>query len=299
MRRLTEIRIRDPFILPEVETGYYHLIGTTDLGCPGNLCVGFDRYRSRDLQEWEGPFPIFRPTRDFWATKDFWAPEMHRYSCRYYLFATFKAEKHYRGTQILVADSPEGPFQPIGAGPVTPEDWECLDGTFHVDSTGAPWIVFCHEWVQVHNGGIYAMRMSPDLGRPVERPVFLFRASEAPWVRREEWPNESTRFRFPTYVTDGPFLHRLSDGGLIMLWSSFTREGYALGVARSDSCTVQGPWRQEPAPIWNRDGGHGMIFRSFEGHLMLVLHARNQTPHEHAFLAEVQEREGSVRVAAG
>lgn len=41
-----------------------------------------------------------------------------------------------RGTQILRADKPEGPFVPLSDGPVTPADWECLDGTLYVAADG-------------------------------------------------------------------------------------------------------------------------------------------------------------------
>lgn len=45
------------------------------------------------------------------------------------MFASFKNEDRHRGTQILVSDTPDGKFKPLTDYPVTPEDWECLDGT--------------------------------------------------------------------------------------------------------------------------------------------------------------------------
>ena len=98
------------------------------------------------------------------------------------MFATFAADKRYRGTQILVADKPEGPYAPLTDGPITPPNWQCLDGTLYVDPDGAPWIVFCREWMQIHNGAMYAMQLSADLMEAVAPPVFLFNASEAPWA---------------------------------------------------------------------------------------------------------------------
>ena len=47
-----------------------------------------------------------------------------------------------------------------------------------------------------------------------------------------------------------------------MLWSSIGHEGYAVGIAHSESSTVAGPWTQEEKPVWGKDGGHGMVFRS-------------------------------------
>jgi hypothetical protein len=43
------------------------------------------------------------------------------------------------------------------------------------------------------------------------------------------------------------------------------------GLARSKSGEITGPWEQL-GPLVERDSGHGMLFRTFEGKLMLVLH---------------------------
>lgn len=91
-------------------------------------------------------------------------------------------------------------------------------------------------------------------------------------------------------VTDGPFLHRMSDGTLLMLWSSFGKGGYKLAVARSESGQITGPWKHESKPIYENDGGHGMIFRTFEGKLVLVLHQPNHGPDERPRLFTVQEK---------
>lgn len=49
------------------------------------------------------------------------------------MFASFKSETRSRATQILSADHPNGPFLLHGEEPITPKDWECLDGTFYID----------------------------------------------------------------------------------------------------------------------------------------------------------------------
>jgi hypothetical protein len=289
--RTDEIQIRDPFVVPDAPRGLYHLFGTTDENCWKGPGTGFECYRGTDLAEWEGPIPAFRPPAGFWATTSFWAPEVHLYRGRWYMLASFKAERRYRGTQILASDCVSGPYVPLSDGPVTPPDWQCLDGTLHVDRDGRPWIVFCHEWVQIHNGSICAMPLSEDLREPAGRPVYLFSGSEAAWVRRKEWPPEDAPHRFPTYVTDGPFLHRLAGGTLVMLWSSLGARGYAMGIARSEGGDLAGPWRQEDEPLWAADGGHGMIFRALDGRLMVTFHSPNRTPHERAVFVELVERD--------
>lgn len=294
--KTADIQIRDPFVYADKEQRAYIMFGTTDRDCWRGPGQGFDCYHSKDLQEWEGPIPAFRPSSHFWGKENFWAPEVHRFNDRFYMFASFTAKERYRGTQILSAETVVGPYEPLTTEPITPADWQCLDGTLHVAADGTPWIVFCHEWVQIHNGAMYAMKLSADLKEAAGRPVFLFNASEAPWVRKSDWPDQDARFRFPTYVTDGPFLHRLADGGLIMLWSSMGSKGYAMGVSRSESGRVSGPWQHDTKPIWAEDGGHGMIFETFDGQLMLTFHTPNQSPDERAVFVQIEEANGGIQL---
>lgn len=294
--RLDDIQIRDPFVLTQADSGQYLLFGSTDKNIWSGQATGFDCYRSTDLLNWEGPIEAFRPAADFWSLEQYWAPEVHENHGRFYLFATFTAPGRLRGTQILSAEKPEGPYTPWSDGPVTPAHWQCLDGTLHVDAEGNPWMVFCHEWKQVHDGAMLAQRLSPDLRTAVGVPVFLFSASEAPWSRALDAPSASDR-EFPVYVTDGPFLFRLASGNLIMLWSSFGDHGYSMGIARSESGTVLGPWAQEAEPLWGTDGGHGMIGRHLDGSLFLTLHQPNKSPHERASFFRLIEREDTVTLA--
>jgi len=284
--QLSDIHLRDPFVVPMREEGRYYLYGTTRL-VPGPR--GFDTYTSSDLKEWHGPFEVFRPEAGFWADRDFWAAEVHRYQGRYFMFASFKAEGVRRGTAILVADSPRGPFHLHSDGPVTPREWECLDGTLYIDDEGTPWIVFCHEWVQVHDGEMCALRLTPELDRTAGDPILLFRASELLWI-------VSVRPGQQELVTDGPCLHRARNGELLMLWSTFGRGGYGVATARSTSGRISGPWKQDPTPLYSQDGGHGSLFRTFDGQLMLQLHKPNKSPHERPLFLPVREDNGRLHV---
>lgn len=275
MPHRSHIRIRDPFILT-AECGYV-LYGTTDETPWRGPAVGFDHYRSVDLEHWEGPFAAFRAPEGFWATTQFWAPEIHHFAGRYWMFATFADAAGNRGTQILVADDPTEMFEPWGDGPVTPAGWKCLDGTLHVDAEGKPSIVFCHEWLQAGEGAIYAQRLAADLRSAIGEPVCLFRASEAPWTR--PFVNKDTGHDRVAYIADGPFLVE-EDGALLMLWSSGGDDGYAVGIAVSDSGTVLGPWRHEALPLVSRDGGHAMLIRDLEGRRLLAFHQPNDEPNE-------------------
>ena len=289
----TAIQIRDPFILPLPAAGRYVLFGTTNKNAWNGPGHGFDCYTSGDLETWEGPLPAFRPPPGFWSNTQYWAPECHAWRGRYFLFASFSRDERGRGTQILVADRPEGPYRPHSDGPVTPRAWECLDGTLWADDTGRPWLVFCHEWVQVTDGTICALPLRDDLSAAAGEPTLLFAGSAAVWAK----PYES-HGRQGNYVTDGPFLYRGAGGRLFMLWSTLGYEGYALGYAVSPSGNVLGPWQQTPTPLFTQDGGHGMLFRTFAGQLMLTLHAPNRTPHERPHFFAVEEARGELRLKA-
>ncbi len=290
MLKNIDIHIRDPFVVSVESEHRYYLYGTTGPESWTTHATGIDYYTGSDLQNWEGPFPAFRPPAGFWADRNFWAPEVHHYRGRYYMFATFKSEGVRRGTQILSADHPGGPFLPISDGPVTPHDWECLDGTLYVDGDDQPWMVFCHEWVQVGDGEICAIRLSSDLTASVGEPEILFRASTAPWA--QELNSKGRR----GYVTDGPWMHRLPGGELLMLWSSFGEGGYTVGIARSISGDILGEWEQQPEPLYAGDGGHCMLFRTFDGQLMLTYHRPNPSPDERPYFIPLRETQSSLEI---
>ncbi|WP_100407352.1 glycoside hydrolase family 43 protein [Bacillus solitudinis] len=283
MLKNDEIRIRDPFILPVASEQTYYLFGTTDDNVWEGTATGFDVYTSKDLTNWDGPYPAYRPYKNFWADRHFWAPEVYFYQGRYYMFASFKSEDRCRGTQVLVADKPVGPFTLLTDDPVTPKDWECLDGTLYIDELDNPWMIFCHEWLQIEDGTICAIPLSSCLSKASGEPVTLFSASNAKWTRGDK-----------NYVTDGPYLYKNSQGVLLMLWSSIGDNGYAIGISRSTTGSILGPWDHDETPLFGENGGHGMLFRSFQDELLLTIHSPNRSPNERPVLFSVKEESGTL-----
>lgn len=286
--KTNEIQIRDPFVY--VENGLYYLYGTTDYDVWNAPGVGFDCYTGTDLENWTLIGNVFDKPAGYWGKKNFWAPEMHAYKGKYYLFASFKDNGVCRGAAILKADSPAGPFRPWSDGAVTPRDWECLDGTLFVEN-GTPYIVFCHEWVQVGNGEICIMPLTDDLSAPAGAPQTLFTAKEAKWAK--EIHSSSGK---AGYVTDGPNMHRCADGTLLMLWSTVSPWGYAIGYARSTTGTITGPWIQSDTPLFSKDGGHGMIFTDLKGRKILTIHSPNLSPNERAIFLELSDENGQLKL---
>ena len=76
----------------------------------------------------------------------------------------------------------------------------------------------------------------------------------------------------PGWVTDGPQMFRTQTGKLGMLWSTWGKERYLQAVCYSESGTIAGPWVQEPEPFLANNSGHGMLFRTFEGKLVYIVH---------------------------
>ena len=61
--KLTDINIRDPYILCSGD--WYYMYGTRAETCWG-AAEGFDCFKSKDLENWEGPFEIFHRPEGFW-----------------------------------------------------------------------------------------------------------------------------------------------------------------------------------------------------------------------------------------
>lgn len=284
--KLQDIHIRDPFIL--LEGGRYYLYGSRGNEAWGKA-TGLDVYESDDLVSWSGPSVVFTPPEGFWADMHFWAPEVHQYHGKFYMFVSFKSETACRGTQILVADTPKGPFTLHSDGPVTPRDWECLDGTLYIDRDGKPYMVFCHEWLQVKDGEMCAVRLSDDLKQAVGEPFLLFHASEPDWALKDK----------TEFVTDGPWMYRTASGKLLMLWSSSAANGYVEAIAYSDNGDVTGRWQHQKQLLFDQDGGHGMIFTSKEGKLFFILHNPNNSPMERPVILPLEERDGTLAVIRG
>lgn len=254
-----DINIRDPFVL--VYDNKYYMYGSR----VGEQ-FGFDVYISTDLENFQKKESIFEITDDFWATEQCWAPEVHFYEGKFYMFASFKSPDKTRATQILVSDTPDGKFK-VHSDRITPDDWECLDGTFYLED-GTPYMIFCYEWVQVKNGEVWAVELSKDLTKAAGEPFCLWTAKDAPWSVHITGDPEN-------FVTDGPFLFTDKNGKLCAIWSSFGDEGYATGVVCPDNGKINGCWQHKEKMIFKKDGGHAMLFNTLDGRRLISLHSPN------------------------
>ncbi len=282
-----DMRIRDPFIYANQQSKTYYMYASLDNG------VGV--YTTKNLTHWSKPRQVLKLPEDA-GIQGVWAPEMHQYKGRYYLFVTLTYKKklpvkkpvnkrawpemQMRGTHVFHADSPLGPFKPFKETSHTPENWMALDGTLLVEE-GRPYMVFCHEWVQIIDGTMDYIQLEDDLSDTVGKPQLMFKASSAPGAYHSRKRGK---------VTDGCFLYRSPrNGRLFMIWSTFIPgQGYCVVLTHSESGKISGPWKEQKL-IYPQNGGHGMIFRSFDGRLMMALHQPNSGRKERLHLFEITD----------
>jgi beta-xylosidase len=266
MIAIQNLRIRDPFVLKESGIYYLYSNGINSEGKPTIIS-----YQSFDMDTFFEPIDILGD-HQYEGFTDFWAPEVIRYLNRYYLVITLSNPNGHRGSYIFVGDGPLGPFYPHGKGLITPSNMMCLDGHIYIEDD-QPYLLFCHEWVECIDGKIMLAKLSTDLTKIVGKITTLFKASSAPWT---------VPLAGQSYVTDGPFIYK--KGKIYhMLWSSFSHHGYALGHAYSSK--LLGPWRHKKTPIYDNDGGHGMIFDHDQGKKVIIHSPNSET--ERALLLDM------------
>lgn len=271
---LDSIRLSDPFILADKKTATYYMTGT-----------GGGLWKSTDLKTWTGPYRVVQVDTNSWMGPRpmIWAAELHEYKGRYYNFATFTNQAvmidtvkgnpiERRASHVLVSDKPDGPYVPMKDSTYLPASMPTLDGTFWVDKDQKPYMVYCYEWLQNWDGTIEKIELKPDLSGSIGKGHLLFKASASPWSKERD---EMGNIIF-NKVTDGPFLFNTQTGRLGMLWTSWIFNVYTQGVAYSESGTLDGPWVHEKDPITPPNFGHGMLFKTFEGKLLMSVHSHRE-----------------------
>ena len=270
---LDSIRLSDPFILADKKTATYYMTGS-----------GGMLWKSKDLKKWTGPFHVTKPDPNSWMGKNpmIWAAELHAYQGKYFYFATFTNRNikidtvkgnviDRRACHVLVSDNADGPYVPMKDSIYLPANMPTLDANFWVEA-GKPYMIYCHEWLQNWNGTVEKIELKKDLSGSIGKGKILFHASDSPWSREKDDKGND----IPNKVTDGPFVFRTQTEKLGMLWTSWIYDVYTQGVAYSSSGTLDGPWIQEKQPITPPNFGHGMLFRTFEGKLLMAVHSHKK-----------------------
>ena len=284
-----EIIIRDPYVL--LHEDKYYLYGTRSKSCWGEM-DGFDCYVSADLDNWEGPFEIFRKEENFWADQSYWAPECYHKEGSFYLVATLGAENRKKSVNLLKADSPLGPFHYCSQ--LTSSDRECIDGTIY-EEDGYGYLVYSNTLQDTITGDMCAIQLSDDWESTIGDPFKLFAANDAKWALPVPFAKSEFGIDGEAYFSDGPSLFKAKNSNLVMLWSSWAGKGYSVGVAYSESGKIQGPWKHE-SKLLIENGGHGMIFQKMDGTWNFSLHYPNDRYNEHPLFISISDGELPLEV---
>ena len=268
---LDSIVLSDPFILADTKTKMYYMTGT-----------GGKLWKSKDMRSWDGPYDIAKTDPASWMGPKpmIWAAEIHPFKNKYYYFATFTNREvkidtvgeniiERRASHILVSDKPDGPYVPMKDPIYLPADKPTLDGTFWIDKDKKPYMIYCYEWLQNNNGTMEKIELKPDLSGSIGEGKLMFSASDAPWSRQKDKNGQDE----PNKVTDGPYLFNTKSGRLGMIWTSWIYDVYTQGVVYSESGTLDGPWVHEKDPITPPNFGHGMLFKTLDGKLLMSVHS--------------------------
>lgn len=256
----SDIDLSDPFIMADPKTRQYYMTGT-----------GGGLWQSGDLETWTYLGVPLQFDGEAWmgASPQVWASEIHCIDGKYYNFPTLTngnitidEQGHpRRAVHIMSSTLPQGKYSLISGADATyvPAEKTTLDASYFEDTDGKRYLIYCHEWIQNGNGTIEYIELKPDMTGTVGEGTVMTRAHDATW-------NTSP-------VTDGPYLFLTQTGRLCMIWTSWHGDRYVQGVAYSSTGKLSGPWVHEPLPITPDNYGHGMLFRTFEGQLLMSIHS--------------------------
>ncbi len=276
---LSDLAVRDPFVLEDDGTYYLYVTGYNGF---------FQTWSTTDFVLFQDcgtifsaePGDTFRPI----DSSSFWAPEVYKYTnpdtneTAYYMLATLEREDCVRATAILKADSPTGPFAEFSSydhGFITPSGHSCLDGTLYIEN-GVPYMIYAHEFscsaCDDDMGDMEYVQLSNDLSHAVTDPVELFSAED---LTNYSW-FESLLGNDDSNITDGPFVYS-KNGTNYLLWSTFIDSTYIQAYTTFGAIADGIDAKNNSVQLYTDDGGHGMIF-DFDGQDTLILHTPNDDP---------------------
>lgn len=269
-----DIYIRDPFVLADNDT--YYMYGTTK-----PYKGSFDVFTSKNLITWERQERCFVADDNFWGKDNFWAPEVYQYTYNeetaYYMFATFEGSDGVKGTSVLKADSPLGPFNEWSDGPLTMDGHSGIDGTLYIEND-IPYMIYCHSWNCGYEG-CYDPSDPTDPDKVMGSMAYVELSADlksvATGATHYEWFDAKYGEMY-NFVTDGPFVYS-NNGQKYLLWSTTdqTTESYKTMCTPFDTLGETIDIGQKTTILYDEDGGHAMAFTDFAGDECLVLHTPN------------------------
>ena len=259
--------VDNPFITYDVATNRYYMVAD-----------GGYMWTSADMHVWNGPYDVLQQDTTSWigASPIITSPEIHKYNNRYYYMATFENPDSIvndangnpfvrRSCVALVADSIVGPYVTIdNTRSLLAVEEMAAHPTFCTDDLDVGYMIYNHQGEQNGDATVQIVRFTPDLGRRMGEAYVMFTASQNSWSRSEV---EGVEQFSP--IMEAPDLFYTGDYVMGIMFNTYIDETPAVGVAYSQTGTLNGPWVIEEEPMLTGYRAAAM-FNDYDGTLVMV-----------------------------
>lgn len=264
--------LANPFVIYDGAKDIYYMTGD-----------GGYLWRSTDMRVWEGPFDVLRPSQaSLVGTGAVVAsPEIHKYKGRYYYMATFVQPEVVIDTvagkpvlrtscEIFASDSITGPYEQLTAEkPLLAPDYMAVHPTFCEDELNVGYLIYNNAAEQSGNATVQIIRLGRNLDVQVGEPYVMFSASQNVWSSAVAENGEKSY----SPVMRAPFMFDTRGGELGILFDTAIDGASAIGVAYTEKGHgLNGPWHIEPQPLLTGNVGGPMLFKDYDGTLVMALH---------------------------
>ena len=301
------VEFGDPFILND-DNGIYYMYGTG-----GGAEDGFATYSSNDMVNWEFEGQVYTGNdKDSWSISAFWAPEVYKFSGKYYMFFSAQWKENPNDELenfkigVAVADKPTGPFKDLKNGPLFDPGYPIIDANVFQDEDGEFYLYYsrvCYkhpveseisEWAkekgwfdEIEESWVYGVKLKGDFSGVTGEPVLLLRPPLTMDDKNAEWESRSvTSKEVNRRWTEGSFTFKHQDTYYMMYSANyFGGENYAVGYATASS--PLGPYtKADNNPILEKNTGKGgdvtgtghnsLVFSSQDNKIYCVYHGRTK-----------------------
>lgn len=264
--------LANPFVIYDGAKDIYYMTGD-----------GGYLWRSSDMRVWEGPYDVLRPSQASWVGTGavVTSPEIHKHKGRYYYMATFTrpdvvidtvaGKPVYRtACEIFVSDSITGPYEQLTAEtPLLAPEYMAVHPTFCEDELNVGYLIYNYAAEQSGNATVQIIRLGKKLDVQVGEPYIMFRASQNGWSSAVAENGEKSY----SPVMQAPFMFDTRGGELGILFDTTIDGASAIGVAYTEKDHgLNGPWHIEPQPLLTGNVGGPMLFKDYDGTLVMALH---------------------------
>lgn len=262
------MNLENPYITYDVKSNGYYMVAD-----------GGYMWTSRDMHTWMGPYEVLQQDTASWigASPVVTSPEIHKFNNRYYYMATFEVPgcvvndasgKPFvrRSCSALVADSIVGPYRTIDPNSeLLVKEEMAAHPTFCIDEFKVGYMIYNHQGEQNGDGTVQIVRFTPDLGRRMGEAYVMFTASKNNWSQAVV----DGKIQFSP-VMESPTFFIANDYVLGIMFNTYIKGERAVGVAYSNTGSLNGPWVIDDKPLFTDGLGVVNMFNDYDGTLVVV-----------------------------